>query len=214
MQIRWHGHACFELSDGKNTIVIDPHDGKSVGIKPPKATANIVLISHSHYDHNAPYVIEGTHRVHLSHNGKFKCCGITFRGYDTFHDDCQGAKRGRNTMYHFELDGISVCHCGDLGDIPSDKIIDKISGVDFLFVPVGGVYTMENPALKTFIERVGAKIIVPMHYRIGGLTIPVADIDQFLSMIPKENVAYMGNSVEVFKDELPETKECWVFDRS
>lgn len=213
MQVRWHGHSCFEISDGNTTIVTDPHDGKSIGISPPHVTADIVLMSHDHYDHNAAWVIQGNHKDHLAHNGKFECKGISFRGYQTYHDDAQGTKRGMNTIYFFEMEGITMCHCGDLGAIPRDCIINRIKNVDLLFLPVGGVYTMENPELKRFIELVSPRIVVPMHFRIGGLSIPVADIDQFLSMVPDENVAYIGNSVEIFKDDLPETKECWVFDR-
>ena len=52
MRIRWHGHSCFEISDGKTTIVTDPHDGRSLGIRPPSVSADIVLISHDHSDHS------------------------------------------------------------------------------------------------------------------------------------------------------------------
>lgn len=213
MRIKWHGHSCFELSDGNTTLIIDPHDGKSIGIKPPRATADIVLMTHSHYDHNAARVINGDHRDHLAHNGKFECRCITFNGYPTFHDDKNGTLRGLNTMYMFQLDGLSICHCGDLGDIPSAKIIKAVEGVDIMFIPVGGVYTMEKEVLKEFIDLVRPGIIIPMHYRIGGLTLPIASVDDFLEMIPDEFVRYVGNSIEISKDERPDQKECWVFDR-
>jgi L-ascorbate metabolism protein UlaG (beta-lactamase superfamily) len=213
MQIKWHGHSCFEYSDGNITVVIDPHDGKSIGIKPPRATADIVLMTHDHYDHNAARVINGDHKNHLAHNGRFECKGMNFHGYATFHDQENGKLRGFNTMYAFQMDGISICHCGDLGDIPSDNVIKAVKGVNILFLPVGGVYTMENDQLKEFIELISPQVVVPMHYRVGGLTIPVASLDSFLSMIPEDNVVYVGNSLDISKDELPETKECWVFDR-
>ena len=41
----------------------------------------------------------------------------------------------------------------------------------------------------------------------------MADVDQFLEMIPEEYIDYVGNSIDITKDELPEQKECWVFDR-
>ena len=126
MQIRWHGHSCFEFSNGETTVVIDPHDGKSIGIRPPIATADIVLMTHDHYDHNASRVISGDHKDHKFHNGRFDCKGITFHGYSTFHDREGGAQRGLNTIYKFAMDGISVCHCGDLGDIPNDQVIKQI----------------------------------------------------------------------------------------
>jgi L-ascorbate metabolism protein UlaG (beta-lactamase superfamily) len=213
MQIKWHGHSCFEFSDGEHTVVIDPHDGKSIGIRPPQAAADIVLMTHDHYDHNAAWIVQGDHKDHMAHNGRFESRGMQFRGLPTFHDPEQGRLRGPNTMYLFQMDGFSVCHCGDLGDIPDDQVMKAIAGVDFLFVPVGGYYTMELDPLKKFIEAVGAKIIVPMHYRVGGLTIPIASIDDFLELIPKNSIVYPGNSVDISKDEMPENKECWVFDR-
>lgn len=78
---------------------------------------------------------------------------------------------------------------------------------------VGGVYTMEKDVLRKFIELVNPRVIIPMHYRIGGLTVPVADVDQFLEMIPEDFIEYVGNEIDITKDELPDNKECWVFDR-
>ncbi len=214
MRIKWHGHSCFEVTTGDTTIVIDPHDGKSLGIKVPSATADLVLMTHDHYDHNASRTINGNFKSALARNGRFEFRGIPFYGLSTYHDDVNGAKRGMNTMYRFTAEGITLCHCGDLGAIPNHKVLNAIREVDFLFLPIGGVYTMELPEVRRFIEEVNPRIIVPMHYRVGGLTLPVADIDGFLDMIPPEFVEYVGNSVDITKDELPDRKECWVFDRS
>ena len=214
MQIRWHGHSCFEFSDGNVTVVTDPHDGKSIGIRPPHVTADVVLMSHDHYDHNAVRVVAGNHKDHMMHNGRFESRGITFHGYPSFHDTEEGRLRGPNTIYKFEMDGLSVCHCGDLGDIPGPKVMEQIRNIDFLFLPVGGFYTMERPMQKEFIQMVNPRVIVPMHYRFGGLTIPIADVDSFLEMIPDDYTVYVGNSIDISKDELPEAKECWVFDRN
>lgn len=213
MQIRWHGHSCFEFSDGETTVVIDPHDGKSIGIRPPIASADIVLMTHDHYDHNASRAISGDHKDHKFHNGRFECKGITFHGYSTFHDREGGAQRGLNTIYKFVMDGISVCHCGDLGDIPNDQVIKQIQHVDMLFLPVGGYYTMELDQLKEFIQLVNPTVLVPMHYRVGGLTINISDLDNFLTIIPEESIVYVGNCLDVVKEDLPVSKECWVFDR-
>ncbi|MDD7423461.1 MAG: MBL fold metallo-hydrolase [Candidatus Methanomethylophilaceae archaeon] len=213
MRIRWHGHSCFEISTEGTTIVLDPHDGKSLGIKTPSATADLVLISHDHYDHNASRSIDGNFKTYSMKNGRFEFKNIPFYGLSTFHDGEEGRIRGMNTMYRFTIEGMTLCHCGDLGCIPNQKIINAIKEVDFLFVPVGGTYTLEKPELKQFIEMVNPRIIVPMHYRFGGLTIPIAGVDDFLEMIPEDFIEYVGNSVDIMKDELPEIKECWVFDR-
>lgn len=213
MRIRWHGHACFEFQDSKLTVVTDPHDGRSIGIKAPNATADIVLMSHGHYDHNAVRVVKGKHVDVMSRNEKFEVKGLQVEGFRTFHDASHGAERGENTVYLFEMEGITFCHCGDLGCIPEQEVIDRIHGVDFMFVPTGEVYTMPLPEVKRFIELVNPRIVVPMHYRVGGLSIPITPLDPFLDMIPEEAIDYIGNEIEVSAEDLPDHKECWVFDR-
>lgn len=116
-------------------------------------------------------------------------------------------------MYLFEMDGISICHCGDLGAIPSDDALRLIKGVDMLFVPVGEVMTMPLDQVRRFIELVNPRIIVPMHYRIGGLSLPLSPLDDFLAMIPDEAVEYMGSEVDLLPEDFSDNKECWIFNR-
>lgn len=213
MRVRWHGHACFEFADSRTTVVVDPHDGRSIGIKPPAVSADVVLMTHDHYDHNAARVVQGKHSDFLGQAGVFDACGLEVEGLPTWHDSVQGAERGPDTMYLFTMDGVSVCHCGDLGCVPSDDILDRIRGVNMLFVPVGETFTIMLPELRRFLEEVNPDVIVPMHYRVGGLTVPIQPIDGFLEMIPESAVDYIGNEIEVSRDDFDGMKQCWVFDR-
>ncbi|MBR3409950.1 MAG: MBL fold metallo-hydrolase [Candidatus Methanomethylophilaceae archaeon] len=211
--MRWHGHACFEFENGEHTVVIDPHDGRSLGIKPPAASADIVLMTHEHYDHRAAWIINGNHEDVMAREGRFSVKGLEVEGFRTFHDTTGGSERGMNTVYLFEMDGLRICHCGDLGCIPGDDIISRIKGVDILMVPTGEVFTMEMRDVRRFIELVNPTITVPMHYRVGGLTLPISTIDDFLEIIPEEYVDYIGNEIDVTPDDLTEMKECWIFER-
>ncbi len=213
MRMRWHGHACFEFENGEHTVVIDPHDGRSLGIKPPAASADIVLMTHEHYDHKAAWIINGNHEDVMAREGKFNVKGLDVEGFRTFHDTTGGSERGLNTMYMFEMDGLRVCHCGDLGCIPDEETIARIKGVDILMIPTGEVFTMEMADVRRFIELVNPTITVPMHYRVGGLTLPISTIDEFLEIIPEEYVDYIGNEIDVTPDDLTEMKECWIFER-
>lgn len=213
MRVRWHGHSCFEFWDADNTVVVDPHDGRSIGIKPPAVSADIVLMTHNHYDHNAVRVVRGRHEDFLGRNEQFSVRGMNIEGLPTWHDAVGGAERGPNTMYLFEMDGISVCHCGDLGCIPDDDTVERIREVDMLFVPVGETFTMPLPEVKRFLELVNPNVIVPMHYRVGGLSIPITPLDDFLDLIPDEAVDYIGNEIDVTRDDIDGMKQCWVFDR-
>ena len=213
MRIRWHGHACFEFEDSERTVVLDPHDGRSIGIKPPVASADVVLMTHNHYDHNAVRSISGKHTDVLSRNGLFDVKGFTVEGLHTYHDTTHGSERGENTMYLFEMDGISVCHCGDLGAMPEEGVLSKIRGVDILLVPTGEVFTMVLSEVRRFVEEVNPSIVIPMHYRVGGLSIPISPLDDFLELIPEDNIDYVGNEIDVYIDDITDLKACWVFDR-
>jgi len=213
MRIRWHGHSCFEFIDNENSVLMDPHDGKSIGIKPPISNAGIVVVSHDHFDHNALRVIKNEHSTLFTLKGKHEIKGIEFEGFPSFHDDSQGSIRGSNTIYKFTMDGISICHCGDLGAIPSEEVLAALKNVDIIFVPVGEVYTFPLSAAKEFLRLINPQIIVPMHYRVGGLTIPLKTLEEFLADVPPDNILYVGNEVELTSEDIFEFSGIWVFDR-
>ena len=101
MRIIWHGHSCFEIKDTV-TVVTDPHDGKSIGIKTPLVKADIVLVTHDHFDHNCVRIVRGDPSV-IRDPGERSLRGVQINGVSTFHDLESGARRGRNIVYHFEL---------------------------------------------------------------------------------------------------------------
>lgn len=211
MHIEWLGHSCFRFSNDGCSIVIDPHDGRSVGLKTPDTDADIVLMSHDHFDHNASSAIKGKHEDHKFHNGEFSSHGIDFCGFPTFHDPEKGKLRGKNTVYMFSMDGVSVCHCGDLGCMPDADVIDSIRNVDMLFVPVGGKYTMPLKETIDFVRKVSPNVVVPMHYLIDGLTVDISGPEGFINGIslPLKKV---GSSVDIEKKDIPGTAECLMFE--
>ncbi len=167
-------------------------------------------MSHDHYDHNASNAISGNHEDYKFRNGEFSTHEIKFTGLPTYHDEVEGAKRGKNTMYLFDIDGISVCHCGDLGCMPSDDVMDAIRNVDILMVPVGGFYTMNLDETLRFVNAVNPSVVVPMHYHVKGLTIDeISGVEPFLNAVKRKTVN-VGKTADI--TEIPKEKECWVFD--
>jgi L-ascorbate metabolism protein UlaG (beta-lactamase superfamily) len=209
MRIIWHGHSCFEVRDGA-VIVTDPHDGKSIGIKPPILKADLVLVSHDHFDHNCTRMVKGDYTI-VRDSGDRIVRGIPIHGISAFHDQEQGAKRGKIVVFKFILDGLSFCHCGDLGHVLTDEMVERLGEVDVLFVPVGGVFTLDAEGAKRLIEKVRPRIAVPMHFRIGGLSLSIQGVEPFLKGLPEDRVIRVGNEVEFHRDELPEKMEYWVF---
>ncbi len=213
MRIRWHGHACFEV-EGSVRVVTDPHDGKSLGIAPPSVKADLVLVSHDHFDHNFVKGVEGDDTTVLSRPVMTVEKGVRVEGILANHDNEGGSKRGRITMFKFELDGLSFCHLGDLGHLLDEQQVDKISPVDVVFVPVGDVFTIGPEGAKKVVEQINPKVAIPMHYRVPGLGLSIQPVQNFIRLCDQKKVVKMGNEVEFTGDELPQDgTEFWVFSK-
>src|SRR3989344_1832434 len=191
-KITWAGQACFEISvsNGKDhsaTIAIDPFDEK-VGLKVPSFSADILLVTHGHYDHNnigaikgSPFLIEGP--------GEYEAKGVFVQGIDSFHDDSQGKERGRNTIYVIEAEDIRFCHLGDFGQKQlTDEQLEFIGKVDILMIPVGGTFTIDSSEASKVIGQIEPKIVVPMHYALPKLKVELDGVEKFLKAMGKNNV--------------------------
>ena len=210
LRIRWHGHSCFEIKNG-NTLVIDPHDGKSIGIKVPQAEADVVLITHDHYDHNSYKTVE-TKGAKIIRGGNRTVHGIKIQSLTAFHDEEKGKKRGEINIYKILVESLQLCHVGDLGHLLDEMTIRKIGDVDILFVPVGGTFTIDAGQAMTMIDAVHPRVAVPMHYKIGGLSLPIDRVTSFLDLAEKKyDIQYVDNEIEMNKDDLPDKTEIWVF---
>lgn len=210
MRIRWHGHSCFEI-ENSSVIVTDPHDGKNIGIRPPSVKGDIILVSHDHFDHNAVRLVEKGESKVIEDTGEFSKGDVKITGIETYHDTEKGKKRGRNIIYKFETDNISFCHLGDLGHEPSDETIEKIKPIDFLFIPVGGTFTIGPVEAAEVMEQIGPSITVPMHYKVGGLSLDIKGVKPFLDQFPEEKTHKVGVELDFLKTDLPEDTEVWVF---
>jgi L-ascorbate metabolism protein UlaG (beta-lactamase superfamily) len=190
MEIVWQGQACFQILTGKNketTIVIDPFSEK-IGLRLPKIRADILLVSHQHFDHNNTKGIEGKPFL-IEGPGEYEVKGIGVWGIPAFHDDLRGKERGENTIYLIEAEEVRVCHLGDLGqkELTSEQI-EKIGRVDVLMIPVGGVYTINGYDAPKIISQIEPRIVVPMHFKIKGLNIQLEGVEKFLKAMGQEDI--------------------------
>ncbi|HHY03633.1 MAG TPA: MBL fold metallo-hydrolase [Thermoanaerobacterales bacterium] len=200
MKIRWFGHACFlfESKDGTK-IVTDPFDG-SVGYKVPKIEADILTVSHDHYDHNYVEGVQGDPQI-IRSEGEFEVCGIKIKGVSAFHDEVKGEKRGSIIIYVFEIDGLKICHLSDLGHLLSKAQIEEIGKVDVLLTPVGGTFTIDAEGAVAVVEQLSPKLVIPMHYKTPAVSMPIDPVDDFTEKIGQGR-QLDSTSIDITKEDL------------
>jgi len=201
MKIKWLGHSSFVItSDTGTKIITDPYEtGGDLSYGQIKESADIVTVSHDHADHNNVAAVQGNPKVV---RGAVEVKGIKFNGIPTYHDDAGGGKRGKNTIICFEVDGIRVCHLGDLGHQLSDSQLAELGKVDVLLIPVGGFYTIDAKVATQLGDRLKPKVIIPMHFKTDKCDYPIAGVEEFLR--GKKEVSRLDASQVEFKaGELP-----------
>ena len=97
MEITYIGHSCFKLKGKNLTVVIDPYDPEKVGYKLPKLEADALLLSHHHFDHD---YVQGVsdYKLLIDGPGEYETNEVFIYGIPTFHDDKEGAERGKNSI--------------------------------------------------------------------------------------------------------------------
>ena len=196
MKIKWLGHACFAItSDTGIKIITDPYiTGSSLKYGEIRETADIVTVSHDHTDHNNVSAVRGNPGVV---RGTAELKGIKFKGTHTYHDDTGGKSRGDNTILCFEVDGIRVCHLGDLGHQLSAQQVAEIGKVDISLTPVGGGPTIDAKVATEVCNQLRPKVIIPMHYKTDKCGFPALGVDKFLQ--GKEGISRPDVSEVEFK---------------
>jgi len=173
MKIRWYGQSAFSLVEDGTTVFIDPFGDMSgaaargMQFEYPAiegVTADLLLVTHEHGDHNGVEAIGGGPRTIRSTAGTFDDGAIVAVASE--HDDVAGTRRGPNTIFRFTLGGASVCHLGDFGQ-PALRPEQRaaIGDVDILFVPVGGGPTIGGEPAVRLVRELAPRLVVPMHYR-------------------------------------------------
>ena len=178
MDIIWSGHSCFTIRGKETTLVLDPCPA-SVGCVSRWGKPDAVLVSHDHPGHSAEEDIsQGAMRVRGP--GEYEVGGAFITGIGSYHDSDEGATRGRNTIYVIEMEGLILCHLGDLGHAASVQPIKEIGAVDILFVPVGDVSTLSVSEARTVIRSLQPWFVLPMHYRTENARPELEPIETFL----------------------------------
>ncbi len=201
MKIEYLGHSCFKLTESTGTsVVCDPYSGE-IGYDMPKVSADAVTVSHGHYDHNATANVGGNPQI-ISGENVHDLDGVAIDAIKSFHDECRGRKRGENTIFKFRMDGIDVCHLGDLGEACTPELIETILPVNVLMIPVGGTYTIDAETAKEYVDRIMPDIVLPMHYRTKDCTLDIDRLDEFLKLFDDECVEERDGELLLTRSDL------------
>jgi L-ascorbate metabolism protein UlaG (beta-lactamase superfamily) len=210
MHVTWYGHSCFRLRSRNGTVVTDPY-GDELGYNLPRLRADIVTVSHDHPDHANVKAIKGTPRI-IDGPGEYEIRGIFVIGIPTYYEDKPRQVGVRNTIYLFDLDGVTTCHLGDLRRVPTQSQIEELGEVDVLLIPVGGGSTLGAAKAAEAISLLEPKIVIPMHYRtemVKGLKLQ--PVSQFLKEMGVKDVTPQDR-VNITKSALPTETQIIVMD--
>ena len=211
MNIVWHGQSFFEIAvksreNGETIIVIDPFD-QSIGLRVPKITADILLVTHNHPDHNNVKAINGKPFL-IDSPGEYEIKDVFTRGISAFHDNSQGKDRGEVVLYKIEAEGIKLCHLSDLGQKElTDEQVEQIGEVDILMIPVASIHSLDAKGAAHIISQIEPRMVIPMHYKLPKLKINLDGVDKFLKVMGAEG-AKPEKKFKITSSHLPveETK--------
>lgn len=197
MKIEWLGHSSFKLTESTGkTIVTDPYEEDRVGVKFPSVTAEVVTVSHDHFDHNCVKAVNGVTTV-IDGAGFHDLDGVEIYGFKSYHDEKKGALRGKNIVFRYRMDGVEICHLGDIGEPLSPMLAELIGSINVLLIPVGGKYTIDAEQAKEYVDLLMPDVVIPMHYMCDGYVTQFDDLDDFLDLFEKKDVEYAeGTEIE------------------
>jgi L-ascorbate metabolism protein UlaG (beta-lactamase superfamily) len=189
LDIRFLGHACFELTDGSSRVLIDPFlsGNPKAAAKPDDVDPTHILLTHAHVDHSLDAVAiakrTGAHCVAIVETANW----LGSEGVENVSDPnlggtvefdwgwvklvqaCHSSTTQDGTVTYasglvVNIGGKTVYHLGDtclFGDL---RLIAQRTPVDVALVPIGGHYTMDRHDAVVAVDFVGPGIAIPCHY--------------------------------------------------
>ena len=209
MDITWLGHSCFRIKGKDVTVITDPYH-PSLGYTLSKLQADIVTLSHFHPGHCYTEAIISEFKE-VKGPGEYELSGTFITGIATWHDDVQGQKLGKNTVYLVEMDGMALCHLGDIGHLPSSELVEDVGDIDVLFLPVGGVSTIGGSRAAEIVRRLTPKVVIPMHYKTATLAKELEPVDKFLKEAGVKETASQPK-LSVSRSNIPTSTQVIILD--
>ena len=190
--LRWLGHDSFLLRAGGKIIYFDPFQ-----LGPALPLADIICISHAHYDHCSPadvltiqqpttLIVTETQAaaklkgkiMTLAPGERCEVEGVTIETVPAYNTNKQFHPQSNSWLgFILTVDGVRVYHAGDTDYIPEMKNIRA----DIALLPVSGTYVMTAGEAAQAALAIGPKVAVPMHY--GAIVGSTDDANRFAAAL-------------------------------
>jgi L-ascorbate metabolism protein UlaG (beta-lactamase superfamily) len=203
LSILYHGLSCFEIEAKGNsnggTIVTDPYDTKGVGLRLPRTLeADILTISRDNVLHNNKEAVNA--KLVITEPGEYEKSGLFVYGIASSAE--KNGKTESSVIYRYEFEDLVAVHLGDLTHGITDEELSHLQNVDILFLPIGGGEGMDYKKAAEIANQIEPRIIIPMHYKIAGLTLELDGVDKFLKEYGAK--AETMTKLKIAKKDLPQ----------
>lgn len=212
-QITWLGHAAFLLTSSAGTrVLLDPYRAPDAGSYAAiDVPADVVLVSHLNPKYHSHWEAASGSPVRLNgldfadDPGGQNAHGINFRAVQVWESP---ERKTPVSMPYFQMDGITVCHSGDLGHALTAAEAAPLVGIDVFLAVAGGSPTVSLPDMKAAIDLIQPRIVIPMHYQNGKINLPLRSVDDFLALFePSQIVRHNSPKLTVCTGALPPSRQ-------
>lgn len=175
MTIEWFGKTCVRITAHDSTVVIDPI-GPKEGPRQPRFSPDLLLLTNPSIDTSSvsgePFIIRGP--------GEYEVKKTFVYGIPVVRDEKgKAGDDGPTTMYLIETEGVSLAHLGSLGHQLSNGELERLEGVDILFIPVGGHSVLNAERASSVISAIEPRIVIPIQYKVPGIKEPLDSVNAF-----------------------------------
>ncbi len=206
LDLKWLGHAGFLIKVGMKNIYIDPYQ-----ISSGEKKADILLITHSHYDHCS---IEDINKIIkkdtlvlcpadcqskitkldvkmqvVEPGQKLRIDNITIKAVPAYNINKKFHSKGENWLGYIIENGKTVYHAGDTDLIPEMKKIAELAKKKRLIalLPVGGTYTMDSAEAARAAQIIKPFLAIPMHW--GSIIGSKEDAEKFVELCKEKGIS-------------------------
>jgi len=196
MEITWDGKQCFRVKGKGATVITNPY---KVGTK---LQGDIVLFSS---DNHEDLELDKNTKM-FDWPGEYEVKGVPITAFQAWtksksKEESEGQKGDSTLIFTFDMEGIKMCHLGNLGHILSSDMVKEIGDIDVLFINVGEGSNLDGKKALEVIEAIDPRAVIPM-----GSEDPKTSLKELGADIVEERDELSVKS----KTELPDDKRLYI----